>query len=147
MDILGGASLNLDGADMSLTAHEIEGDDTGRVTLRKSQTYENTESRVLQTIGILSQRESSVNLPPELDCRGIDMYIKGKNSLFMKCFTLVMGSANIGRRRTFPSKGYGVFNIAVIFRRRCFSKLNTNKFGNVRSNVFVGGEGYRIHLN
>lgn len=74
---MGGASLNLDGQDMSLTAHEIEGDDTGRLTLRKTQTYENTESRVLQTIGVLSQRESSVNLPPELDCRGIDMYIKG----------------------------------------------------------------------
>lgn len=62
---------------MNLTAHEIAGDDTGRVSLRRTQTYENTESRVLQTIGILSQRESNVNLPPELDCRGIDMYIKG----------------------------------------------------------------------
>jgi hypothetical protein len=63
---------------MNLIAHEIEGDDTGRVTLRRTQTYENTEDRVLQTIGVLSQRDSSVNLPPELDCRGIDMYIKGK---------------------------------------------------------------------
>jgi len=63
---------------MTLTAHEIEGDDTGRVTARRTQRYENTQARVLQTIGILSQRESSVNLPPELDCRGIDMYIKGR---------------------------------------------------------------------
>jgi len=63
---------------MTLTAHEIEGDDTGRVTARRTQRYENTQARVLQTIGILGQRESSVNLPPELDCRGIDMYIKGR---------------------------------------------------------------------
>lgn len=78
MDILGGASLNMDGANMNLTAHQVEGDKTGRVTLRKSQTYENTESRIQQKFGILSQRESDVNLPPEMNCRGIDMYIKGR---------------------------------------------------------------------
>ncbi|KAL4226615.1 hypothetical protein ACF0H5_014598 [Mactra antiquata] len=76
-DILGGASLNLDGTDMSVTVHDQLGDDTGRIKLRSSQMFESTESRVLQTFGILAQRDSYVNLPPELDCRGIDMYIKG----------------------------------------------------------------------
>ncbi|XP_060557569.1 uncharacterized protein LOC132717977, partial [Ruditapes philippinarum] len=77
LEILGGASLNLDNANMKLTAHQVYGDDTGRVTLRRSQTYNNTQDRVLQTFGILTQRESSLNLPLELDCRGIDMYVKG----------------------------------------------------------------------
>lgn len=71
--------MNLDGADMNLTAHEVTGDDTGRLTARRSQMYNNTQSRVLQTFGILSQRESSINLPLELDCRGIDLYVKGKS--------------------------------------------------------------------
>ncbi|KAH3816408.1 hypothetical protein DPMN_117924 [Dreissena polymorpha] len=73
----------MDGTDMSLTAHEINGDDQGRINVRQTQKYENTQSRVLQTVAVLSQRDSDVNLPPELDCRGIDMYIKGIHHLVL----------------------------------------------------------------
>ena len=82
MEILGGASLALDGENMALTTSIMEGDDTGRIELRPTQLYENTASRILQTVAVLSQRESSVNLPPVLDCRGIDMYIRGEVSVF-----------------------------------------------------------------
>jgi hypothetical protein len=82
MDILGGASLNLEDADMSLTVHEVIGDGTGRITLRQTQTFENTASRDQQTSALLAQRNSNTNLPPELNCRGIDMYIKGKTLCF-----------------------------------------------------------------
>lgn len=62
---------------MSLKTFEIEGDDTGRVTVRRTQAYTEELDRVLQTVAVLSQRDSNVHLPPSLDCRGIDMYIKG----------------------------------------------------------------------
>ena len=66
---------------MALIGHEVIGDGTGRITLRQTQIYENTASRDQQTSALLAQRESSVNLPPELNCRGIDMYIKGTNTI------------------------------------------------------------------
>ena len=70
--------MALDGVNMAVTTSTMNGDDTGRMEVRPSQTLEITADRILQTTAILSQRESSVNLPPEFDCRGIDLYIRGK---------------------------------------------------------------------
>ncbi|KAK3576662.1 hypothetical protein CHS0354_004947 [Potamilus streckersoni] len=83
--ILGGASLNLEsdsnkGTPVKLVAHKVFGDNTGRLTVRHGQTYESTQDRVLQEFAILSQRHSSVSLPLTVDCRKIDLVIKGSFS-------------------------------------------------------------------
>ncbi|WAR26294.1 hypothetical protein MAR_011998 [Mya arenaria] len=92
LDILGGASLNLDGEDMTLTAHVIEGDDTGRVTARRTQQYENTQARVLQTIGHFRSMENiTVNARCNLTIDHHEQTTNIIDSLDIKTF----GSVNV----------------------------------------------------
>ena len=61
-----------------LVAKKAIGDNTGRLTVRQAQVYFSTESRVLQEYSILAQRRSGVALPRVVNCRGIDVMLKGK---------------------------------------------------------------------
>ena len=61
-----------------LVAHKAVGDNTGRLTIRQAQVYFSTETRVLQEYSILAQRKSGVALPRVVNCRGIDVVLKGK---------------------------------------------------------------------
>ena len=75
-DIIGGAALALDDrVNMTVTNSTTNGDDAHMMEVRPSQTLEITADRIMQTV---AQRESSVKLPPECDCRGIYMYNRGE---------------------------------------------------------------------
>ena len=65
------------GRQTQLLAHEVIGDNSGRMTVRQEQLYLSTQSRVIQEFSILSQRLSSVALPLMVNCRGVDVVIKG----------------------------------------------------------------------
>ena len=80
LSIIGGSSLNLVGKFAQMVAHKAVGDNSGRLTIRQAQVYFSTESRVLQEYSILAQRRSGVALPQVVNCRGIDVLIKGTGS-------------------------------------------------------------------
>ena len=65
------------GRQTQLLAHEVIGDNSGRMTVRQEQLYLSTQSRVIQEFSILAQRQSSVALPLMVNCRGVDVVIKG----------------------------------------------------------------------
>ena len=70
----------MDGKNLTLIAHDSDGDNTGRVTVKETQGYHNTLNRVLQKFSLFSQKNSEVRLPPEFDCRDVDIYVKGKRN-------------------------------------------------------------------
>jgi hypothetical protein len=61
-----------------LFVHEIDGDNTGRATARRAQSIKTDLNRALMEFSVLTQRESELQLPPSIDCREIDLYIKGR---------------------------------------------------------------------
>ena len=63
-----------------MVAHEAVGDNTGRFTARPAQVYFNTQSRVLQEYSFLVQQMAGIALPQVVNCRGVDVVIKGKYS-------------------------------------------------------------------
>ena len=67
-----------------VVAHEAIGDNSGRLTVRRDQVYYSTQSRVVQEYSILAQRFSGVALPLVVNCRGIDVLVKG--TLLDHCF-------------------------------------------------------------
>ena len=69
-----------DGA--ALFVHEVDGDNTGRATARRAQSIKTDLDRALMEFSVLTQRESELQLPPSIDCREIDLYIKGMILLF-----------------------------------------------------------------
>ena len=77
LSILGGSSLNLVGLYAQVIAHEAIGDNSGRITLRREQVYYSTQTRVVQEYSILAQRLSGVALPLVVNCRGVDVKLKG----------------------------------------------------------------------
>ena len=77
LSILGGSSLNLVGLYAQVVAHEAIGDNSGRITLRREQVYYSTQTRVVQEYSILAQRLSGVALPLVVNCRGVDVKLKG----------------------------------------------------------------------
>ena len=77
MSIIGGSSLNMVGKYAQIVTHEAIGDNTGRMTVRQSQVYYSTQSRVIQEYAILAQRLSGVALPVVVNCRGVDVLVKG----------------------------------------------------------------------
>ena len=77
LTIAGGASLNMVGKHTQLVAHKVIGDNTGRMTARQGQVYSSTQTRVVQEFSILAQRLSGVALPLVVNCRGIDVIVKG----------------------------------------------------------------------
>ena len=93
LSILGGSSLNLVGLYAQVIAHEAIGDNSGRLTLRRGQVYYSTQSRVVQEYSILAQRLSGVALPLLVNCRGVDVKLKGNN------YSLDIGSMLRGRFR------------------------------------------------
>ena len=60
-----------------LFVHDIDGDNTGRVTVRPQQKFHTDLKRALMEFSVLTQRNSELQLPPSIDCRHIDLYIKG----------------------------------------------------------------------
>ena len=89
MSILGGSSLNLVGPYAQLVAHEAIGDNSGRLTLRQEQVYFSTQARVVQEYSILAQRLSGVALPRVVNCRGIDVFVKGTDLIFIDLFVVL----------------------------------------------------------
>ena len=80
LHVLGGAALSMTGSDAHLKTAAVFGDNSGRVTVRRNQTYNVTEeARVLLPHALLAQRHSTVNLPPKLTCRSLDVILKGEN--------------------------------------------------------------------
>jgi len=78
LHILGGASLSMSGSDVQLKTAAVFGDNSGRVTVRRDQMYNvTTEDSVLLPHSLLTQRHSTVNLPPKLTCRSLDVIFKG----------------------------------------------------------------------
>ena len=80
LHIQGGAVLEMDGTGAVLTAHTVGGDNSGKLIVHKSQTFNATQSRALMQFGVLSHRDSDLQLPSTIDCRGIDFVIKGRSS-------------------------------------------------------------------
>jgi hypothetical protein len=72
-----------DGA--ALFVHEIDGDNTGRATARRAQSIKTDLNRALMEFSVLTQRESELQLPPSIDCREIDLYIKGRIFHLFNC--------------------------------------------------------------
>ena len=78
LHVLGGAALSMTGTNVQLKTSAVFGDNSGRVTVRRDQTYTLTkEDRVLLPHAILAQRYSTVKLPPKLTCRSLDVILKG----------------------------------------------------------------------
>ena len=92
LSILGGSSLNLVGLYAQVVAHEAIGDNSGRITLRREQVYYSTQTRVVQEYSILAQRLSGVALPLVVNCRGVDVKLKGN---YYTTDTQSMSRANI----------------------------------------------------
>ena len=67
------------GRDVQLLAEEVIGDNTGRLTARQAQEYISTQSRVVQEFSVLAQRLSWVQFPDVVNCRGVDVLVKGIN--------------------------------------------------------------------
>ena len=80
LHVLGGAALSMTGSDAHLKTAAVFGDNSGRVTVRRDQTYNVTEKRVLLPHALLAQRQSTVNLPPKLTCRSLDVILKGASA-------------------------------------------------------------------
>ena len=81
LHVLGGAALSMTGSDAHLKTSAVFGDNSGRVTVRRDQTYNVTqEARVLLPHALLAQRHSTVNLPPKLICRSLDVILKGTSA-------------------------------------------------------------------
>ena len=70
----------MDGTGAVLTAHTVGGDNSGKLIVHKSQRFNATQSRALMQFGVLSHRDSDLQLPSTIDCRGIDFVIKGRSS-------------------------------------------------------------------
>ena len=90
LSILGGSSLNLVDPYAQIVAHEAIGDNSGRLTLRQDQVYYSTQTRVVQEYSILAQRLSGVALPKVVNCRGIDVFVKGITFIIMCVFSFCM---------------------------------------------------------
>ena len=69
----------MEGLYAQVIAHKAIGDNSGRLTLRRGQVYYSTQSRVVQEYSILAQRLSGVALPLLVNCRGVDVKLKGIN--------------------------------------------------------------------
>lgn len=69
--------------DAWLYVHETEGDNTGRVTIRVSQTMTTSMDQELLEFSVLTQRQSHLQLPPSITCREVDLVIKGKYVLVL----------------------------------------------------------------
>ena len=83
LHVLGGGALGMTGSDVQLKTAAVFGDNSGRVTIRRDQTYNVTqESRVLLPHALLAQRHSTVNLSPKLACRALDVILKGASSIY-----------------------------------------------------------------
>ena len=79
LSLRGGADLSLSRPGVAVTAALVSGDVTGRLTVRRGQTYSVTSSHVLLPHALLAQRRSRLNLPPVVDCRDLDVVIKGQS--------------------------------------------------------------------
>ena len=69
--------MSMSGANVRLTADKFIGDKSGRLTLRKFQAFEMTDSRLYLPSGILTQQQSEISLPTKIDCRAVDVIYKG----------------------------------------------------------------------
>ena len=88
MTIKGGGSLEMSDDNAALFVHDISGDNTGRVTVRPSQSFKTDLDRALMEFSVLTQRDSELHLPPSIDCRHIDLYIKGVYSFSSLSFLI-----------------------------------------------------------
>ena len=77
----------MSGTGADLVVHDIAGDDTGRVVVNVDQTFNTTQSRALVQFSVVAQRESSVRLPPTIDCRNIHFVIKGEYFVLVRKYT------------------------------------------------------------
>ncbi|XP_033745596.1 uncharacterized protein LOC117331111 [Pecten maximus] len=75
--IQGGGSLAMSGNNAHLKVHQVNGDNTGLMKVKGNQTMTTTQNRALMQFSVLTERSSHLTLPPTIDCRDIDFYIKG----------------------------------------------------------------------
>ena len=78
MEIKGGGSLGVSGSTTTMTVHEVTGDKSGRITIRQQNSLAMTQERVLLPFAILAQRQSQVMVPKRVDCRKLDIIMKGE---------------------------------------------------------------------
>ena len=65
------------GVNTTLVADKLDGDKTGSLSLRRSQDFHAIQQRLLTPFGLVAQRTSNVTLPPKLDCKDLDIILKG----------------------------------------------------------------------
>ena len=71
----------------SMIAHELKGDKMGRITIRKGQHLDMTQERALLPFAILAQRTSDVTVPIRMDCRKLDVILKGTFCKYEICLS------------------------------------------------------------
>ena len=77
LQIMGQGSLSISGNNVKVTVDKIVGDNTGILTMRHSQTIlmRGTEGHL--PFSLLSQKGSGVTFPTSMNCRGVEVTIRG----------------------------------------------------------------------
>ena len=67
----------MSGVAVKLKTDEFNGDKSGRLTVRRGQSFEMAASRLYLPSALLTQQESEITLPTKIDCMAVDIVYKG----------------------------------------------------------------------
>lgn len=78
LHIIGGGSLEISGVNVGITAQKIIGDGSGRLSVKSQQFFQIKAQRERMHFALLAQPLTDLTLPDVLECRKVDIILKGE---------------------------------------------------------------------